>query len=201
MGIIDIILLSVSLAMDAFAVSISNGLILPSVRKRDAATFGVFFGFFQFMMPMIGFFLGTGFSKYIVSIDHWIAFILLALIGGNMVKESFGSDEEESKDVDDILSFKNLTLLAIATSIDALAVGVTFAFITDINVIAGQSHLLNTVISCIIIGVITFVISYIGVIIGKKISGVFQSYAERIGGFVLIAIGLKILIQHLFFGG
>lgn len=200
MTLTEIVLLAVSLAMDAFAVSISNGLILPKVRKRDAAKFGCFFGFFQFMMPLIGYILGAGFARYITSIDHWIAFILLALIGGNMIKESFGDDEDE-KSKDDILSLKNLFLLAVATSIDALAVGVTFAFISGTVVVPGLSERINIMLAFILIGIITFFISYVGVMLGKKLGLMFKSYAERVGGLVLVAIGLKILIQHLFFGG
>lgn len=190
MSFIELFIIAVSLAMDAFAVSISNGLMLPKIRIRHAVTFGAFFGVFQFIMPLIGYFLASSFSAYITAFDHWIAFILLALIGGNMIKESFSDEEEDTEVVQaNIMSFKNLTMLAIATSIDALAVGVTFALVDSGNIW----------FSCTVIGVVAFVISYIGVMLGKKISGVFQTYAARVGGCVLIIIGLKILIEHLFF--
>lgn len=190
MNFFELFIIAVSLAMDAFAVSVSNGLLLPKIRIRHAITFGAFFGIFQFMMPLIGYFLASSFSNYIEAFDHWIAFILLSIIGGNMVKESFSDDKDDNEAVQaNIMSFKNLTMLAIATSIDALAVGVTFAIVKSGSIW----------VSCSIIGVVAFVLSYIGVMLGKKISGVFQSYAERVGGCVLIIIGLKILIEHLFF--
>ncbi len=190
MSFIELLFIAVSLAMDAFAVSVSNGLLLPKIRIRHAVTFGAFFGVFQFIMPLIGYFLASSFSSYITAFDHWIAFILLALIGGNMIKESFSGDEDTEAVQANIMSVKNLTILAIATSIDALAVGVTFALVDSGNIW----------FSCTVIGVVAFVISYIGVMLGKKISGVFQTYAERVGGCVLVIIGLKILIEHLFFG-
>lgn len=190
MSFIELFFIAVSLAMDAFAVSVSNGLILPKIRIRHAVIFGAFFGVFQFFMPLLGYFLASSFSEYITAFDHWIAFILLAIIGGNMIKESFSDEENiDKKTQSDILSFKNLTMLAIATSIDALAVGVTFALVDSGSIW----------FSCSIIGIVAFVLSYIGVMLGKKISGVFQSYAERVGGFVLVIIGVKILIEHLFF--
>lgn len=189
MGFIELFAIAVSLAMDAFAVSVSNGLMLPKIKVKHAVTFGAFFGVFQFVMPVIGYFLASSFSKYITAFDHWIAFVLLAFIGGNMIKESFSDDDDEKTTKDNIMSFKNLTILAIATSIDALAVGVTFAFVDSGNIWFSST----------VIGVVAFVISYAGVMLGKKISGVFQSYAERVGGCVLVIIGLKILIEHLFF--
>ncbi len=190
MGFFELLFIAISLAMDAFAVSVSNGLLLPKIRIRHAVTFGLFFGVFQFFMPLIGYFLASSFSTYIQSLDHWIAFILLAIIGGNMIKESFSDEEENTSDIQaNIMSFKNLTMLAIATSIDALAVGVTFALVDSGNIW----------FSCSVIGIVAFILSFIGVMLGKKISGVFQSYAARVGGVVLIIIGLKILIEHLFF--
>lgn len=189
MSFIELFVIAVSLAMDAFAVSVSNGLMLPKIKKRHAVTFGAFFGVFQFVMPLVGYMLASGFSKYITAFDHWIAFILLALIGGNMIKESFSEEEDAETTQSNIMSFKNLTVLAVATSIDALAVGVTFALVDSGNIW----------FSCSIIGIVAFVLSYIGVMLGKKISGVFQTYAERVGGCVLVIIGTKILIEHLFF--
>lgn len=188
MSFFELLIIAISLAMDAFAVAVSNGLMLPKIRIRHALVFGLFFGVFQFLMPLIGYFLASRFSTYIQSFDHWIAFILLSIIGGNMIKESF-SDEDDEDVQANIMSVKNLTMLAIATSIDALAVGVTFALVDSGNIW----------VSCGVIGIVAFILSYIGVMLGKKISGVFQSYAERVGGAVLIIIGLKILIEHLFF--
>lgn len=192
MSFFELFVVAVSLAMDAFAVSVSNGLMLPKIRIRHALVFGMFFGIFQFMMPLIGYLLASRFSAYIESVDHWIAFILLALIGGNMIRESFSDDDEDDIQAKqaNIMSVRNLTMLAVATSIDALAVGVTFALVPSGNMW----------VSCGIIGIVAFVLSFIGVMLGKKISGVFQSYAERVGGIVLVIIGLKILIEHLFFG-
>lgn len=191
MSFIELFLIAVSLAMDAFAVSVSNGLILPNVKKRDAVTFGLYFGLFQFFMPVIGYFLGSKLTKYVQQFDHWIAFILLGIIGFNMVKESFSDDEDDIPKEKEILKVKNMTMLAIATSIDALAVGVTFAFIGNISIF----------FACSVIGIVAFALSYAGLMIGKKIGPFFKTYAERIGGLVLIGMGIKILVQHIFFGG
>ena len=191
MSFIELFLIAVSLAMDAFAVSVSNGLILPNVKKRDAVTFGLYFGLFQFFMPVIGYFLGSKLTKYVQQFDHWIAFILLGIIGFNMIKESFSDDEDDIPKEKEILKVKNMTMLAIATSIDALAVGVTFAFIDNISIF----------FACSVIGIVAFALSYAGLMIGKKIGPFFKTYAERIGGLVLIGMGIKILVQHIFFGG
>ena len=184
MSFIELFLIAVSLAMDAFAVSVSNGLILPNVKKRNAVTFGLYFGLFQFFMPIIGYFLGNKLTKYVQQFDHWIAFILLGIIGFNMIKESFSEDEEDVPKEKEILKVKNMTMLAIATSIDALAVGV-----------------MNIVFACSVIGIVAFILSYAGLMIGKKIGPFFKTYAERIGGLVLVGMGIKILVQHIFFGG
>lgn len=191
MSFIELFLIAVSLAMDAFAVSVSNGLILPNVKKRNAVIFGLYFGLFQFFMPIIGYFLGNKLTKYVQQFDHWIAFILLGIIGFNMIKESFSEDEEDVPKEKEILKVKNMTMLAIATSIDALAVGVTFAFIGNMNI----------VFACSVIGIVAFILSYAGLMIGKKIGPFFKTYAERIGGLVLVGMGIKILVQHIFFGG
>ena len=191
MSFIELFLIAVSLAMDAFAVSVSNGLILPNVKKRNAVTFGLYFGLFQFFMPIIGYFLGNKLTKYVQQFDHWIAFILLGIIGFNMIKESFSEDEEDVPKEKEILKVKNMTMLAIATSIDALAVGVTFAFIGNMNI----------VFACSVIGIVAFILSYAGLMIKKKIGPFFKTYAERIGGLVLVGMGIKILVQHIFFGG
>lgn len=201
MSFLEIFLIAVSLAMDALAVSVSNGLMLQKIRLRHAVAHGGFFGVFQFFMPLIGFLGASLFSRYIQAFDHWVAFILLALIGGNMIKESFEKDEEGNaviKSEAEIMAVKNLTLLAIATSIDALAVGVTFAME---GISAGFDTGINIWSACFVIGIVAFVLSFVGVMVGKKIGSFFKAYAERVGGCVLILIGLKILITALFFGG
>lgn len=183
MGISEIIFISVSLAMDAFAVSICKGLSMKKLDWKKAFIIALYFGAFQGLMPVIGYFLGATFSDLVTSIDHWIAFALLSIIGGNMIKESF-DDEEEKRN--DNVDFKTMIVLAIATSIDALAVGITFAFLKT-----------NIVLSVVLIGIITFVISLLGVKIGNKFGDKFQNKAELSGGIILILIGLKILLEHL----
>ena len=184
MGLLELIVVGVGLAMDAFAVSVCKGLSMRKMSVKSGCIVGGYFGFFQAMMPTIGFFLGVGFKDYIVAIDHWIAFVLLAIIGGNMIKESMESDCEECGDDD--LSFKAMLPLAIATSIDALAVGVTFAFLN-----------VNIYLAAIIIGVTTFIISFAGVKIGNVFGLKYKSKAEFAGGCILILMGLKILLEHL----
>lgn len=183
MGISEIIFISVSLAMDAFAVSICKGLSMKKLDWKKAFIIALYFGFFQALMPVIGYFLGATFSDLVTNIDHWIAFVLLSIIGGNMIKESF--DDEEEKRNDDV-DFRTMIVLAIATSIDALAIGITFAFLKT-----------NIVVSISYIGVITFIISLLGVKIGNKFGDRFQNKAELSGGIILILIGLKILLEHL----
>ena len=187
MSLLNIILIAFSLSMDAFAVSISNGLILKKDKINAALKFGLFFGLFQFIMPLIGFYAASLFQSQIEALDHWIAFVLLFTIGSKMIHETFKKDEDAKND-ESVTSLKNLIMLAIATSIDALAVGVSFAFF-DINIFASSA----------IIGLITFALSFFGVIIGEKIGYKFSKNAERIGGAILIIIGFKILIEHLFF--
>lgn len=182
MGIIELFLVALGLSMDAFAVSICKGLSLGKIRIKHMCIAGIWFGGFQALMPTIGYFLGGFFSEMIEMYDHWIAFLLLAFIGGNMIKESFG--EEEC--VDAGMNMKTMFLLAVATSIDALAVGVSFAFL--------KVAILPAVV---LIGVTTFVCSAAGVKIGSVFGAKFQKLAERAGGLVLILIGLKTLIQHL----
>lgn len=182
MGFIEILLIGVGLSMDAFAVSICKGLSTRKLELKHALICGGYFGFFQGLMPLIGYILGVQFKDKIESIDHWIAFILLALIGLNMIKESFEEDEDCNPD----FSFKAMLPLAIATSIDALAVGVTFAFL---NVNIGYALL--------IIAITTFLISMIGVKIGHVFGSKYKSKAEMIGGIILILIGIKILLEHL----
>ena len=183
MTLFEIILVGVGLSMDAFAVSICKGLSMKKLKWKNAVIVGAYFGLFQAIMPLSGYLLGTTFSDLVISIDHWIAFILLTTIGGKMLKEAYSNNEEDENDK---LDFKTMLVLAIATSIDALAVGITFAFF-EINIIKAIS----------IIGFLTFTISAIGVIIGNKFGHKFQGKAEIVGGAILILIGLKILVEHL----
>ena len=187
MGVIELLVLALGLSMDAFAVSICKGLSVPKLQAKHCLICGVYFGGFQALMPLIGWALGIRFQSMITNIDHWIACVLLAVIGANMIKESF-SKEEECPDAS--FGFKTMLTLAVATSIDALAVGVTFAFL-DVSIVP----------AVLLIGATTFVCSTVGVKIGNVFGNRFQSKAEFLGGLVLIAIGLKILIEHLFFGG
>ncbi|MBQ1452705.1 MAG: manganese efflux pump [Ruminococcus sp.] len=185
MEIIELILLSVGLAMDAFAVSICKGLSVRELKPKHGLIAGAYFGGFQALMPLIGWLLGRQFEELIKSVDHWIAFGLLVLIGANMIRESFGGEDEQNAS----FSFKAMLPLAIATSIDALAVGVTFAFLE-----------VNIVLAITLIGVITFAISAAGVKIGNVFGTRFKSKAEFAGGVILILLGIKILVEHLFFG-
>ena len=185
MGYLEIILIAVGLSMDAFAVSITLGLSVKKPKVIEYLLPGIYFGFFQALMPLIGYFAGSLFADKIKHFDHWIAFLLLCFIGANMIRESFLKE-----DTQEISSFQfiKMLLLAVATSIDALAVGITFAFF-DFNIF----------ISIIIIGFTTFVISIGGVKIGNLFGMKFKSKAEFAGGLVLVMLGIKILIEHLFF--
>ncbi len=183
MGITEIFLISVGLAMDAFAVSVCKGLSMKKMSWKKAIIIGLWFGIFQGIMPLIGYFLGTTFEAAVTSIDHWIAFVLLGIIGGKMIKDSFNKDCEECSDD---LSFKGMLILAIATSIDALAIGITLAFLNTNIAFAVSS-----------IGLITFALSIIGVKIGNKFGSKYESKAEFAGGAILILLGLKILLEHL----
>ena len=187
MGLAELFVVAVGLSMDACAVSICKGLSVGRVRPRHAMTCGFYFGAFQALMPLIGWLLGVRFQHIIVSIDHWIAFVLLGLIGFNMIRES-REDEEDCLDCS--FSFRAMLPLAVATSIDALAVGVTFAFLSvDIGP------------AVCFIGAITFVLSAIGVKVGSVFGARFRSKAELVGGVILILMGLKILLEHLGFLG
>ena len=224
MGLLELFILAIGLSMDAFAVSICKGLALPKINLKSAGIVGLWFGAFQALMPLIGYLLGVNFRSYIVSIDHWIAFVLLALIGANMIKEALSDDDEEEEaeirnlkcgpeegtigvcsldscsisptgqvalsrednGIKEILGFKTMFLLAVATSIDALAMGVTFAFL-NVNIIPAISF----------IGVVTFTCSAIGVKIGNVFGLKYKSKAEIAGGVILILLGCKILIEHL----
>lgn len=188
MGIGELFLLAVGLSMDAFAVSICKGLSVRKLRPKHMVICGLYFGGFQALMPLLGWLLGIRFQSLITNVDHWIAFILLTVIGANMLRESRSRDADEAPN--DSFDFKTMLPLAVATSIDALAVGVTFAFL-DVSIVPAISF----------IGVITFICSAAGVKIGNVFGLRYKSKAELLGGVVLIAIGLKILIEHLFFGG
>lgn len=185
---IELFLLGIGLAMDAFAVSVCKGLGMRRLNKKQALIIGLYFGGFQALMPLIGWLIGSQFQKYITSIDHWIAFILLGFIGGKMMIEAIREwNEEETVEVMDApLDHKNMLVLAVATSIDALAVGITFAFL-DTPIIEAIT----------IIGITTMVISIIGVVVGNFFGSRYKSKAEFVGGLILVLLGLKILLEHL----
>lgn len=192
MGIIELLLLAVGLAMDAFAVSVCKGLAMKKINFRVCAVCGLWFGGFQALMPLIGYILGSRFERYVEAFAPWIAFILLALIGGNMIREAFSKEEEEASAGLDV---KTMFLMAVATSIDALAVGITFACV-PVSVVSA-SVFVNTLIGAAVIGVITFILSCVGVKIGNMFGTRYKSKAELAGGVILILIGLKILLEHL----
>lgn len=182
MGLLELFILAVGLSMDAFAVSVCKGLAMSECPWRKAAVCGVWFGSFQALMPTIGYILGYQFREYITAVDHWIAFVLLAIIGINMIREAFGGEEEADASMD----VKTMFLMAVATSIDALAVGITFAFL-DTNIVA----------AVLFIGATTFVISTAGAKIGNVFGAVYRNKAEIAGGVILILLGVKILLEHL----
>ncbi len=182
MGFVELFLIAVGLSMDAFAVSICKGLSMPKMKWKNAILAGVYFGGFQALMPAIGYLLGSQFENVIVNVDHWIAFVLLAIIGINMIREALG----EGESLDDSFDVKTMLLLAVATSIDALAVGVTFAFLR-----------VNIVTAVIFIGCTTFVFGVAGIKIGNVFGSRFRAKAQIAGGVILILIGLKILLEHL----
>jgi putative Mn2+ efflux pump MntP len=183
MGILEMLLIGIGLSMDAFAVSVCKGLAMEKITAGKAVIIGVWFGGFQALMPLLGYLAGSRFSGYIEKIDHWIAFVLLVLIGANMIREALSEEEEEENES---LAFLEMLMLAIATSIDALAVGVTFAFL--------RVQILTAVL---LIGVTTFVISVAGVKIGNVFGLRYKKKAEIVGGVILIGIGTRILLQHL----
>ena len=185
MSFLELLLIAVGLSMDAFSVSICKGLTTKKFSWRMALVCGLWFGFFQALMPLIGYFLGAQFQELIEAYDHWIAFGLLTLIGANMIREAVWGKKEEGEN-NDSLDFKTMFLLAIATSIDALAVGVSFACIQ-----------VRMWLSVIVIGLTTFVISMFGVKIGNVFGSKFEKSAGVVGGIILILIGLKILLEHL----
>ena len=183
MGILEILLISIGLAMDAFAVSICKGLSIKDLKAKNIIIVGLYFGIFQAGMPLIGFLLGKGFESFVTQIDHWIAFGLLSIIGVNMILETLKKEENINSDI----GFKTMILLAIATSIDALAVGITFAFL--------EANIIGAIFT---IGIVTFVISALGVMIGSKFGDKFEKKAQILGGIILIGMGIHILIEHLF---
>lgn len=183
MEYVQIVLIAIALSMDACAVSICKGLKMKNIDYKYSLLIAFFFGGFQGLMPLIGWVLGKQFEKYIISVDHWVAFILLAVIGGKMIWEAWGNEEDNTCISYDV---KEIVVLAIATSIDALAVGITFAFL-ETSILADIT----------IIGVITFLLSFAGVFIGNKFGMKYKSKAEFMGGLILILIGFKILLEHL----
>ena len=185
MGLWELLLIGVGLSMDAFAVSICQGLCMPRLNWRHAGVIALFFGGFQALMPVLGWVLGSQFAGYIQSFDHGIAFVLLGLIGFNMIREALSPDEEEEACAVG-LDLKQLLVLAVATSIDALAVGVTFAFL-DVKILPAIS----------IIGCTTFLLSLVGVAVGNFFGARYKQRAELTGGVILILLGLKILLEHL----
>lgn len=187
MGLIELILIGIGLSMDAFAVAICKGLNMTRINWKNAAVIALFFGGFQALMPLIGWILGSRFQQYITAVDHWIAFGLLALIGGQMIVEAIRGKEAEIDECGDILRIKQLFLLAIATSIDALAVGITFALLKGTNIW----------LSITLIGCTTFLISLAGVGIGYKFGSRYEKKAQLVGGIILVIIGIKILLEHL----
>ncbi|MDO5111178.1 MAG: manganese efflux pump MntP family protein [Clostridia bacterium] len=184
MGFYELFLIAVGLSMDAFAVAVCKGLNMPRLNYRQGVVIALFFGVFQAVMPLIGWFLGQQFASSISAFDHWIAFALLSFIGGKMILEALKKDtgDEASARFD----LTEILILAIATSIDALAVGITFAFL---NVSIGSSVCL--------IGATTFVLSFIGVLVGHKFGAKYKNKAELFGGVILVLIGVKILLEHL----
>lgn len=183
MGLLELFLIAAGLSMDAFAVSVCKGLSERQLKAKHYLIIGAWFGGFQALMPAVGYLLGSTFEQYITAVDHWIAFVLLCFIGGNMIREALSKDEEK---LDASFSFKTM-LLAIATSIDALAVGITFALLPDVNIAA----------AVLFIGATTFILSATGLKVGNVFGTKYKSKAELAGGIILILIGTKILLEHL----
>lgn len=186
MSFMELVLIAVGLSMDAFAVAICKGLSVQKLGWKHYLTVGVWFGGFQALMPTLGYLLGTTFERYITSVDHWVAFVLLCLIGGSMLKEGLAKEEEEKEERAGF-DFKSMLLLAVATSIDALAVGITFALLPDVNIFSAVG----------LIGTITFCLSSVGLKVGNIFGLKYKSKAEVVGGVILILIGVKILLEHL----
>lgn len=184
MDLLTLFFLAVGLSMDAFAVSVCKGLAMPRIRAKSILTVGLWFGGFQALMPFLGYVLGSQFQEQITAVDHWIAFVLLGLIGGNMIREAFSKEEDVCPDAS--LGIRTMFLLAVATSIDALAVGITFAFLR-----------VNIVPAVLFIGVITFTLSCAGVRVGNVFGDKYEKKAELAGGVILVLLGAKILLEHL----
>lgn len=185
MGIFELLLLSIGLGMDAFAVSVCKGISMKKMDWKKACIVGLYFGGFQALMPVIGYFFGTSFQSIITNIDHWVAFVLLGIIGGKMIQEAFQKDNDEEEYSSDV-SVKTMLILSVATSIDAFAVGITFAFLN-----------VNLLLAITFIGLITFLLSVVGTKIGNRFGDKYKGKAEFIGGIILILIGFKILFEHL----
>ena len=183
MSLMELFLIAVGLSMDAFAVSVCKGLSVRKATVKHALCVGLYFGGFQALMPLIGYLLGTQFESFINSVDHWIAFVLLSFIGGNMIREALSREEEK---LDDSFSFRTMMTLAVATSIDALAMGVTFAFLR-----------VNIVSAVLLIGATTFILSAAGLKVGNVFGAKYKARAELFGGVVMVLMGLKILLEHL----
>lgn len=186
MGTLELFITAVALSMDAFAVAICKGLSTCRVRLKHMVVVGLWFGGFQALMPLLGYLLGSTFADYITPVDHWIAFALLALLGANMIKEALTSGDE-CDCTDASLAFKVMLTMAVATSIDALAVGISFAMLPDVNILVAIGF----------IGAMTFTLSAIGVKIGAVFGAKNKKYAELVGGIILILMGTKILLEHL----
>lgn len=190
MGLFELFIIAVGLSMDAFAVAVCKGLSVYKLKPKHMLLTGLWFGGFQGLMPLIGYLLGSTFEKYITPVDHWVAFVLLGIIGANMIKEALSKDDEcecDDKEGDNPFSAKTMFVMAVATSIDALAVGITFALLPDVNITA----------AVLFIGVITFALSCVGIKIGNVFGAKFKSKAELAGGIILILMGAKILLEHL----
>ena len=183
MGFFEILVIAVGVSMDAFAVSVCKGLSVRTLRSRYVFSVAMWFGGFQALMPLLGYFLGVSFADYVTGFDHWISFVLLGIIGGKMIKEALG---EESVEVNPDFSFKTMLALAVATSIDALAVGVSFAFLK-----------VDIWSAILVIGATTAAFSAAGVLVGNIFGARYKSKAELAGGIILVAIGLKILLEHI----
>lgn len=187
MSFIELLLIAIALSMDAFTVALCRGMGIKKLNIKYVIIIASCFGFFQALMPFLGWLVGTQFESIIVSVDHWVAFLLLAFIGAKMIVESFNKKEEI---LEFNVDYKDILIMGIATSIDALAVGISFAVLSNVNI----------AFSVLLIGVVCFIISAIGVVIGKKFGDKFKLNTELFGGIILICIGIKILIEHLFFG-
>lgn len=189
MSLLELFLIGIGLSMDAFAVAICQGLSMPKLNLRHGAIIALFFGGFQALMPLVGWFLASRFAASIQNVDHWVAFVLLVLIGGNMLREALGNQEEEASCAGaERLDYRQLLAMAVATSIDALAVGVTFAFL-DVEILPAAS----------LIGCTTFCISLAGVAVGNFFGARYEKRAEAAGGIILVLLGVKILAEHLGF--